>query len=221
MEAKVYNKEGKVSGTVALPEKIFGLAWNADLVNQVTLSMRSNARQGNANTKDRSEVSGGGKKPWKQKGTGRSRHGSTRSPIWVGGGIAHGPRSEKNYARSINKTMRNKALFIVLSAKLRDGEIIFVNDLGIKAPKTKDAQSFLANLTKNKELKKVAMKPGTGNKLFVATAKKEDDIVKSFRNIPKVKVEETRNLNPVELLNHRYLMIVNPEESLKTLEARV
>mgnify|MGYP001581033827 FL=1 len=94
IEAPIYNAQGKKAGTIALPERLFGEAWNASLMHQVVTSMQDNARTPVAHTKDRGEVRGGGKKPWRQKGTGRARHGSIRSPIWVGGGKAHGPRNE-------------------------------------------------------------------------------------------------------------------------------
>ena len=105
MKTEIYNKEGQSSGTINLDDQLFDLKWNADLVHQVVRSMESNARQSNADTKGRGDVRGGGKKPWRQKGTGRARHGSSRSPIWVGGGVAHGPTSEKNYDKKINKKM--------------------------------------------------------------------------------------------------------------------
>src|SRR3989344_5026421 len=102
METKLYNQKGDESGKIEIPESIFGLPWNADLVHQVVVSMMSSMRHPIAHTKTRGEVSGGGKKPWQQKGTGRARHGSTRSPIWVGGGVAHGPRNDKNFDRKVN-----------------------------------------------------------------------------------------------------------------------
>src|SRR5882762_3877572 len=137
MEAKFYNQKGAEAGTIELPEKVFAAKWRSDLVHQVVESMRSNKRAGTADTKDRGEVRGGGRKPWKQKGTGRARHGSTRSPIWVGGGVTHGPLAEKNYKRKISKKMRAQALFSVLSKKLKDGEIIFIDTLATSAIKTK------------------------------------------------------------------------------------
>src|SRR3989344_1535406 len=108
MEAKIYDNKGKEKGTLTLSASVFGFPWNAELVRQVFLSERANARKVLAHTKDRSEVSGGGKKQWQQKGTGRARHGSSRSPIWVGGGISHGPRNEKNFDRKVSKKMKTK-----------------------------------------------------------------------------------------------------------------
>src|SRR5476651_1687466 len=139
MEAKIYNQKGVASGNITLPEKVFAAKWRSDLVHQVVQSMRSNKRAGTADTKDRGEVRGGGRKPWKQKGTGRARHGSIRSPIWVGGGVTHGPLSEKNYKRKISKSMRAQALFSVLSKKLKDAEMLFVDTLLTKDIKTKGA----------------------------------------------------------------------------------
>src|SRR6202451_4352695 len=103
MDAPIYNTEGKKTGTLTLPENIFGLKWNAALVHQVATSMQDNARTPVAHTKGRGDVRGGGKKPWKQKGTGRARHGSIRSPLWIGGGKAHGPNKERDYTQKVNK----------------------------------------------------------------------------------------------------------------------
>ena len=133
MEAKIYNQKGESKSSVTLPEDIFGLPWNADLVHEVVRLMNSNSRTNVAHTKTRGEVRGGGKKPWKQKGTGKARHGSTRSPIWVGGGVSGGPRNDKNFDRKVNKKMKAKALYVILSKKFRDGEILFVNNFPISS----------------------------------------------------------------------------------------
>lgn len=216
METQVYNQKGEAAGKFKLPEAIFGLPWNADLVHQVVVSMTSSMRHSIANTKTRGEVSGGGKKPWQQKGTGRARHGSTRSPIWVGGGIAHGPRAEKNYDRKVNVKARRKALHVILSQKMRDGEILFINSLSFGAPKAKDAKVTLLALAKVKGFEKLATKPK--NAAIIAIDKKYPEVVKSFKNFGNVDVEELRNVNPVSILNHKYIVIANPEESLKTLK---
>ena len=110
LDAEVYSKDGKKVSDFSLPSEVFGLNWNADLVHQVITSLQTAARHPYAHAKTRGEVSGGGKKPWKQKGTGRARHGSTRSPIWVGGGVAHGPNKEKNFDRKVNKKTKNTAI---------------------------------------------------------------------------------------------------------------
>ena len=128
---------------------------NDDLIHQVAVSMMSNARNPIAHTKNRGEVSGTGDKPWRQKGTGRARHGSRRSPIWVGGGIAHGPRNERNYSKKINRKMKLKALFSVLSKKYKDGEIIFVDGISFKEPKTKEAKNVIHSLAKISQFEKL------------------------------------------------------------------
>lgn len=218
MEAKIYNQKGKESGSIVLPENVFGAKWRSDLVHQVVESMRSNARSGTADTKDRGEVRGGGKKPWKQKGTGRARHGSSRSPIWVGGGVTHGPLAEKNYDRKISKKMRAEALYSVLSRKFKDGEIIFVDSLAMAEMKTKEAQAVIDNVAKVFKDDKLAAskKP----KLLTAFFGKEENKNKSFRNIPALDITLVSNLNPLLVLNHKYLLIENAEESVKFLAGR-
>jgi large subunit ribosomal protein L4 len=180
--------------------------------------MQANARPIVAHTKFRGEVSGGGKKPWKQKGTGRARHGSTRSPIWKGGGVTHGPRAEKVYAVKINRKMRLAALATVLSRKLRDGEIIFVDSFAFAAPSTKEAMGALRAVATAAGQENLVMK--RKNAAVIALAGKDTNIEKSFRNIGSLITEEIRNLNPVDLMTKKYLVIEKPTESLAVLSAR-
>lgn len=209
---------------ITLPEKVFAAKWRADLVHQVVEGMRSNKRAGTADTKDRGEVRGGGRKPWKQKGTGRARHGSSRSPIWVGGGVTHGPLAEKNYKRKISKKMRAQALFSVLSKKLKDAEIIFVDSLDMPAINTKSAVGVMKNLEKVFEkntTKKLHPARGFGRgKVLTALYGRNEKAEKSFRNISALEIVFLKNLNPLDVLNHKYLLIENPEESVKFLESR-
>lgn len=219
METSIYTKEGKVKGKITLPEEVFGVKWNSDLVHQVVNSIMTSKRMGTAHTKDRGEVRGGGKKPWRQKGTGRARHGSTRSPIWVGGGVAHGPRNEKNFDRKINKKVKAKSIAVILSQKFRDGEIIFMDSFGFGAPKTKEAIAVMSNIASVKGFEKVTTK--RTNALLVATSSKDKNTEKSFSNISKTFVSEVRNLNPVDLMKYKYLVIENPEVSVGLIKERL
>jgi large subunit ribosomal protein L4 len=218
IQAKIYDQKGADAGVITLPEKVFAAKWRADLVHQVVEGMKSNKRAGTADTKDRGEVRGGGKKPWKQKGTGRARHGSSRSPIWVGGGVTHGPLSDKNYKRKISKSMRAQALFSVLSKKLKDNEIIFVDTLSMPGIKTKGATDVLKNLAKASGWKTLvaSKKP----RMLTALSGRNENIEKSFRNIPALEIVFLKNLNPMDVLNYKYLLIENPVESVKFLESR-
>ena len=217
-EAAVYSMDGKEVSKIALPAELFGAAWKADLVHQVVTGMQANARQNRAHTKDRSEVSGGGKKPWKQKGTGNARHGSSRSPIWRHGGVTFGPRSERDYSEKINKRMRVGALFSVLSRKMRDGEVLFVDELAFSAPKTTEAKKFLTALAEGAKTEALTVK--TKNGALIALASYDPIKIKSFRNMGNVLTEEVRNLNPVDVLAHRYLIIERPQAAFQTLSVR-
>lgn len=219
LEAIMVDTQGKSAGTLSLPESIFGLPWNADLVHQVVHSMRTAARTPVAHTKDRGEVRGGGKKPWKQKGTGRARHGSTRSPIWVGGGVAHGPRNEKNFDRKVNKKMKAKALFTLLSRKNRDGEVLFVKDLSLDAPKTVAAKAVLAKLGSVKGFEALATR--RNNAALIAVSTLDTNVKRGFNNFGSLEVTEIRNINPLALLQYKYVVISNPEESFKSLAAKM
>jgi len=219
MEATIYNAEGKSAGKVNLPESIFGAAWNASLIHQVVTSMQDNARTNVAHVKGRGEVRGGGKKPWQQKGTGRARAGSIRSPIWRGGGITHGPNKNEVFARAIPKKMRAKALVIALSQKMRDGEVIFVDSFGLETPKTAVAKKALVSLAKNKGMERLTSKPK--NAALIALADPTAASVKSFRNLGNVKTASVRDLNPVSVLGNSYLIIENPAAAIAILEARM
>lgn len=220
MEAKVYNQKGDVSGAIDLPAKVFQASWRADLVHQVVEGMKSNKRAGTADTKDRGEVRGGGRKPWKQKGTGRARHGSSRSPIWVGGGVTHGPLAEKNYKRKISKSMRAQALFSVLSKKLKDNEMIFVDSLGVSSIKTKTGVEIVNSLAKAGGFKAITRSKQSRPKILTAIFDRNDKTEKTFRNISSLEIVFLKNLNPLDILNHKYLLIENPEASVKFLESR-
>lgn len=218
MEAKVYDITGRETGKVTLPEKVFGLSWNADLVHQVMVGQSSNARTPVAHTKDRSEVRGGGRKPWRQKGTGRARHGSSRSPIWSGGGVTFGPRNDRNYSKKINKKMRTKALFTVLSEKLRDGEILFIDSISFNEAKTKQAVKALSGLSKIKGFSGLPQKKK--NSALIALSSHDINTAKSFRNFGNILVEELRNLNVITALTYKYIIVTDPKEAIKMLESR-
>ncbi len=219
METKIYNTKGKESGKIALPENVFGVKWNGDLVHQVMHAILANTRAGTADTKGRAEVRGGGKKPYKQKGTGQARQGSSRSPIWKGGGVTHGPLSEKNYKQKVNKKMASRSLATVLSAKLRDGQIIFVDSLGLgKDPKTNVAAEIVQTFAKMSGFEKLAnaRKP----KAMIVIPEVDRVVTNSFRNIPQTSLSLAKDLNTVDVLKHQYLIVVSPETSVEVLTKR-
>lgn len=215
MDATLYNIKGEKAGKVSIPENIFGLQWNADLVHQVVLGMQSNARTSSAHTKGSGDVRGGGKKPWAQKGTGRARHGSSRSPIWVGGGVSHGPRNMTDFSKTITRQMRQKALLVTLSRKFKDNEIVFVDSLEMSEPKTKNAKVVIGAL--GKEFAGLASKK---NAALIALPTAHEATLKSFRNFGNVHAIDVRNLNPVAVLSAKYLVIANPEAAFATLAAK-
>ena len=220
MNAKVYSKEGKEAGSVMLSEEVFGVAWNADLVHFVVTGMQANARgESSAHAKGRGEVRGGGKKPWKQKGTGRARHGSTRSPIWVGGGVSHGPSNEKDYSIKINKKVRAKALATVLSKKFADQEVIFIDSLKFGAePKTKEAKAIILAIAKGSGNDSLATK--RKNAAVIVIADRDLTTEKSFRNFGNVEVIQAKDVNAVDLLTYKYVVIADAEGSVEVLGKR-
>ena len=204
MKIDTYNQNGEVTGSVTLPKEIFDVKFNADLVHQITVSLSGNKRQVSAHTKTRSEVRGGGKKPWKQKGTGRARHGSIRSPLWKGGGVTHGPRTERIFEREVPKKMRRKALFMVLSEKLKNKQLIILDKIELEKGKTKEMANSLVKLPCSKQATLIAL-PNYDKKIFMAT-----------RNIKKTFIEDARNINVLQLLSYKYLLLT--KDSIKTIE---
>lgn len=218
MKANIYTTEGKVAKSIELPASVFAAKWNADLVAQVVTAQAANRRAGTAHTKDRSEVRGGGKKPWQQKGTGRARHGSSRSPIWRHGGVTFGPRNDKSYKQVISKGMKVSALYSLLSAKIKDGKILFVEALAETKGKTKDAEVVMKNLAKVDGFKTLTYKK-SGN-VYMTTGKSSDMLKRSFRNLPYVTLHNVEDLNPLDVANARYLVIANAEEAIAYLSGK-
>jgi large subunit ribosomal protein L4 len=211
MQVKMYNQLGKEIGTLEIPEKVFALSWVGDLVHQVSRSERANKRKSTAHAKGRSEVRGGGRKPWRQKGTGRARVGSIRSPLWRGGGVTHGPTKAKKYEGKINKKMRRKAVLTILSQKLRDKEILFLDSLKLGG-KTKEGAKVIKNLSHIPGFEAIDLKSTT----LVLLPEKDRVTQRALRNIKNIEVGEARNFSTLNALSHRFLVI--PKESSKVLE---
>jgi large subunit ribosomal protein L4 len=204
MKIDIYNQNGEITGSATLPKEIFDVKFNADLVHQITVGLSGNKRQVSAHAKIRSEVSGGGKKPWKQKSTGRARHGSIRSPLWKGGGVTHGPRNDRIFEREVPKKMRRKALFMVLSEKLRNKQLIILDQIVLEKGKTKEMVNSLLKLPCANQATLIAL-PNYDKKTFMAT-----------RNIKKTYIEDARNINVLQLLSSKYLLLT--KDSIKTIE---
>src|SRR3990167_1910561 len=178
MKTDLYNKTGEKIGNVEVSDRLFGAPWNADLVHQALRVQETNRRERIAHAKDRGEVRGGGKKPWRQKGTGRARHGSIRSPLWPGGGVTHGPTKERNFSKKINKNVKKKALAAVLSRKLKEGEVIFLDALDFSAPKTKIAASTFRAFGESAGFEKFASR---GGRTLILLAEPKKDTIRAIR----------------------------------------
>ena len=206
MKTELYNQNAEVIGEAELPDGIFGVKMNPDLVHQAVVAQMANSRQVIAHTKGRGEVRGGGKKPWRQKGTGRARHASIRSPIWKGGGVAFGPTKERNFEKKINKKTKRKALFMVLSSKVQDKELMLLDSLKLNAPKTKEALGVINGLSgimvgyKNTKKKRDSI-------LFVMP-EKDKMILQAVSNLPFVETMDAKSLNVRDLLEKKYLILL-------------
>jgi len=194
MKTDVFDKSGKKVESIELEEMVFDAKPNTALVSQYLRVFSINQYQGTSSAKTRGEVSGGGKKPWRQKGTGRARHGSIRSPIWRHGGVVHGPRPGKKYL-TIPKKMRRLALVSILSDKFKNGRIKVLDGIEIKKPNTKSVFSILENLKLE------------GSVLFVLS-EKDPNVLKSVSNLKNVKVALSDNLNGYDLLSAKNIVFI-------------
>lgn len=192
MKADVYNIKGEVIDAAELKEDIFGVEPNEAVVHQVVVAWLANQRQGTQSAKTRAEVSGGGKKPWRQKGTGRARVGSSRNPVWRHGGVAFAPKP-RDYSQQINKKMKRLAMKSVFSSKVSDNELYIVDELKFAAPKTKEMIQVLGNLKLGKTL--------------VVLAENDVNVVKSVGNIPTAKCATVGTLNTYEMLKYDNMLL--------------
>ena len=204
MKTKVYNLAGQATGELELSDKVFGVKVNPSLVHEIFVSQTGNQREPWADTKGRGDVRGGGKKPWPQKGTGRARHGSIRSPLWKGGGVTFGPLSERNYHVKINAKLGKMALFMSLSDRLSENRLYAVE--GFAGEKTKEYAYAFSQL------------PGAHKKMLVLISAKEQGIKRSIKNIHGVDIARVESVNAKDVLDHQY--IVATPESLEVLEKR-
>lgn len=183
----LYNVSGQRVGDVELNDSVFGVEVHGSVLHEVVKNQLANRRQGTQSVKTRSEVRGGGRKPWKQKGTGRARQGSIRSPQWVGGGVVFAPKP-RDYSYTVPKKVKKLAMRSALSSKVESNEIIVLDELIMSNPKTKDMMNILKNLNSKK-------------KVLIITDKPEVNVIKSAQNLPKVKTTVVNSLNVYDILN--------------------
>lgn len=203
IKVKVYNQQGKEVGEEKLNEAIFKQEIKPIVVQQAVVAQQANGRLPVAHVKTRAEVRGGGRKPWQQKGTGRARVGSIRSPLWRGGGKIFGPRKERNFSLKINKKAKRKALLISLSDKVQHKKMILIDKLEIRQAKTKELLKIISKLPVKKTI-------------LLITPHLDQNIARATRNLPYIKVNYANNLNLIDILNHEYLVLA--QESLKVME---
>jgi len=196
MEIQIIDNQGNAVGVKALPDGVLNADPHDSLLHQTVRYQRSRKRAGTHSVLTRGEMKGGGKKPWKQKGTGRARAGSSVSPLWVGGGVAHGPKP-RSYAFSMNKKERRQAILSALRTKVSDGSMLVVSGFGLEAISTKQAVGVIAKFG-----------IAEGAKVLVVISGQDSVVEKSLRNIPTVRCLAAEGLNVYDVLNHKYLLVV-------------
>ncbi len=200
---KVYNQQAEAVSEQQLADEVFGLTVNPTLIHQAVVTQLANSRDVLADTKDRSEVRGGGKKPWKQKGTGRARAGSSRSPLWIGGGVTFGPTSDRNFSQKINKKMLAKAICMIFSDRVASRDMIIVDDLDIKEGKTKELKAVVEGLLAAEIKGTPVARPRT----VILTGPSIDSVKLAGRNLPRIQVLNNQNINAVSLLKANKIII--------------
>ncbi len=234
IKINVYNQKAESVGDIKLSESVFGVKANEALVHQAMVAQMANERQVLAHTKERAEVRGGGRKPWRQKGTGRARAGSIRSPIWKGGGVTFGPLKTRNFKKNINKKMKQKALLMVLSDKIANKQVVVLDKLEVEEYKTKVFNEKIAKLetgfsdmsyVRESEKKGKAMKkePPKGKikkkrSVLIINDKKDDKVKYSGRNLAGAEIINLENINIVDLLKYRNVIFT--KKGIKKLEER-
>ena len=206
LRVDVYDAHGSTADTVELDPVLFEAPINIPVLHQVVTAQMAAARAGTAKTKSRNEVRGGGAKPWRQKGTGRARQGSIRSPQWAGGGVAHGPTAEQNHRKRVNKKVKRLALASALSDRASSGDVRVLRDFGLTEPRTREAVALLDRL-------------GLAERsVLIVLAERDDVVARSFRNLQQVHVLTAGQLNVYDLLTHDVVLFA--EEALDQVSAR-
>lgn len=204
LKVKIYNINGEVVGNKELNPKVFDVEVKSEVMHRAIDAQLTNRRKPWAATRDRGAVAGGGKKPWKQKGTGRARVGSIRSPLWRGGGITFGPQKERNFTKKINKKEKRKALFMALTGKVKENRLTLVDKLTVNKIKTKVFSDILKKL------------PCGNNKTLVLYDKPDQKLIKSSRNIEDIKTLKADSLNIFDVLKYDWILM--PEKALEAIE---
>lgn len=200
LKIKIYNQLSEEVKDLELASNLFAVSPNTELLHQAIVAQNNNSRQVLAHTKTRSEVAGGGKKPWKQKGTGRARAGSSRSPIWIGGGVTFGPRKDRNFKQKINQKMKQKAIFMALSDRVASKSLAVVDKIDLKEYKTKAVETILNDFDKK-------IFSTDRRSILIITSIKDDKLKYSLRNLQNTKLINLDNINLVDILNYRNLIL--------------
>lgn len=212
IKVSVYNKKAEKVSDLDLSPNIFSVKKNDALLHQASLAQMGNERQVLAHTKGRSDVRGGGKKPWNQKGTGRARAGTSSSPIWIGGGVTFGPNKNRNFSKSINRKMKRKAIFMVLSDRLKDEKLAIIDNIEVKEYKTKGVDNMIATF-ENKIFKDEGKRS-----VILVNDEKDEKLKMSGKNLQGLKILNLENINILDLLKYKNLILT--VEGVKKIEEK-